>query len=156
MARLEVRVTIDRPVDLVFAVYTQGDTFPWSDMRSARWVRGKPWEPDSRMLIEPNGSHGVTIDQVLTRFDSGKRIDFISHFGGVTLVSQVNFHALSEEQTELHTQLEFVGTFSRIAGFALGPAIEKGARSFYRQLKAECERRPAELSAEQQYGEGRV
>jgi uncharacterized membrane protein len=148
MARLEVRVTIDRPVQFVFAVYTQGGNFPWSDVRSARWVRGKPWEPESRMLIEPNESYGVMIDQVLTRFDPGKRVDFISHFGGVTLVSQVNFRALSEDQTELHTQLEFVGTFSRIAGFALGPAIEKGARSFYRQLKAECERQPLDLSAQ--------
>ena len=148
MARLEVRVTIDRPVQFVFAVYTDPSPFRWSDMRSARWVRGKPWEVESRMRIVPRESHGVVIDQVLSRIDPGKRIDFISHFGGVTLVSQLNFRALSENQTEIESQLEFVGTFSRIAGFALGPAIENGARRVYGQLKAECERRPVDLSAE--------
>jgi hypothetical protein len=149
MARLEIRVTIDRPVPYVFAVYAQPDPFRWSDVRSARWVRGKPWELESRMHLEPNGSYGVAVDQVLTRFDPGKRIDFISHFGGVTLVSQLTFRALSEDQTELFAQLEFVGTFSRIAGFAVGPAIESGARRFYSQLKAECER-PPEIAPQQQ------
>jgi hypothetical protein len=142
MARLEVRVTIDRPVELVFAVYTQPDTWSWSDMRKVRWTRGQPWEVESRMRLEPSGSYGVAVDQVLTRCDSCKRVDFISHFGGVTLVSQLTFRPLSENQTELFAQLEFVGTFSRIAGFAVGPAIESGARRFYGQLKTECERRP--------------
>lgn len=114
-------------------------------MRSVRWVRGEPWEPESRMRIEPDGSYGVVMDQVLSRFDPGRRVDFISHFGGVTLVTQVYFRALSENQTLIESQLEFVGTFSRIAGFALGAAIENGAHRFYEQLKAECERRPVEL-----------
>jgi hypothetical protein len=149
MARLEVRVTIDRPVQHVFSVYTQPDTWRWSDMRSVRWVRGKPWEAESRMRIEPNGSYGVVLDQVLSRIDPGKRVDLIAHFGGVTLVTQVYFRPLLESQTEIESHLEFVGTFSRIAGFALGPAIENGARRFYGQLKAECERCP-EVSTEQQ------
>jgi hypothetical protein len=148
MARLEVRVTIDRPVQHVFAVYTQPDTWRWSDMRKVRWTRGKPWELESRMRLEPSGSYGVAVDQVLTRFVPGQQIDFISHFGGVTLVSQLTFRALSEDQTELLGRLEFVGTFSRIAGFAVGPAIENGARRFYGQLKLECERDPLDLSTE--------
>jgi len=36
--------------------------------------------------------------------------------------------------------LEFVGNFSRVAGFALGPAIDHGAQQFYDDLKRECER----------------
>ena len=148
MAHLEVRVTIDRPVQAVFAIYTQPDTWSWSDMRSVRWVRGKPWEAESRMRIEPNGSYGVVLDQVLSRIDPGKRVDLIAHFGGVTLVTHVYFRALSENQTAIESHLEFVGTFSRIAGFALGPAIESGANRFYQQLKAECERRPFDFSPE--------
>ncbi len=148
MARLEYRVTIDRSVQVVFAVYTQADLFGWSDMRRARWVRGQPWQAESRMRIEPSGSYGVVMDQVLSRIDPGKRVDLIAHFGGVTLITQVYFRAISENQTEIESHLEFVGTFSRIAGFALGPAIESGAHRFYQQLKAECERRPVELSSD--------
>jgi hypothetical protein len=149
MARLEYRVIIDRPVQLVFAVYTQPDTWSWSDMRSVRWVRGKPWDLESRLCLEIDSPYHTVVDQVLTRFDPGRRVDFISHFTGITLLSQVNFRALSEQQTEIESQLEFVGTFSRIIGVAVGTAIENGARRFYDRLKTECERRHFDLSQQQ-------
>jgi hypothetical protein len=76
-------------------------------------------------------------------------VDFISHFGGVTMVSQVVFSALDDDATEVRTHLEFVGSFSRMAGLALGPAIEYGARRFYEFLKQECEREsPAQNSTD--------
>jgi hypothetical protein len=128
MGRSEMRVTIHRPLKSVFETYTQVDTWEWSDLRSVEWTMRNPWEVESRMRIEPNNGFGVIIDQVLTHFESCQRVDFISHFGGVTMMSQLNFRALTEEATEIHAHLEFVGTFSRVAGFALGPAIEAGAR----------------------------
>ena len=140
MGRSEIRITIDRPLKHVFEVYAQPIPWQWSDIRSVRWTSGKPWEVESRLRIEPNDAYGVIVDQVLTHFEPYRRVEFISHFGGVTMMSQVNFRAVSDTVTEVDSQLEFVGTFSRIAGFALGPAIENGARSFYAQLKAECER----------------
>ncbi len=108
-------------------------------MRSVRWTSGKPWEVDSRMTLEPANAFGVLVDQVLTHFEPNRRVEFISHFGGITLLSQIHFRALSENQTEIRSELEFLGTFSRVAGFAVGPAIEKGAQTFYELLKRECE-----------------
>lgn len=140
MGRSDIRVTIQRPLKTVFDVYTQPDTFGWSDIRSVTWTRGNPWEVDSRLRIKPKESFGVVVDQVLTHFEPYRRVDFISHFGGVTLLSEVNFKPLSQDVTEVHSKLEFIGTFSRVAGFALGPAIESGARQFYEDLKQECER----------------
>jgi hypothetical protein len=92
------------------------------------------------LSIEPSNSFGVIVDQVVTRFEPYRRVDYISHFGGVTLLSEVVFQALSDNGTEVRSNLEFVGTFSRVAGLALGPAIEYGARRFYEFLKQECER----------------
>jgi hypothetical protein len=143
MGRAQIHCTIHRSLKDVFDIYTQSDTWSWSDIREVRWYGGRAWEVESRMHFKPNDSYGVTVDQVLTHFEPYRRIDFISHFGGVTMTSQLVFRALSDSVTELHGQLEFVGTFSRIAGFALGSAIESGARRFYEQLKRECERQVA-------------
>lgn len=145
MGRSEISVAINRPVKAVFDVYTQPDTWSWSDIRTLAWTQGKPWEVDSRMQFEPNQSYGATVDQVITHFEAYRRVDFISHFGGITLLTEVHFRAVSENETEIYTRLEFVGTFSRMAGLAVGSAIEKGARKFYEDLKKECEKRsPAE------------
>ena len=141
MGRSEIHVTINRPVKAVFDVYTQPDTWSWCDIRRIVWTRGEPWEVDSRMQFEPNQSYGATVDQVITHFDPYRRVDFISHFGGITLLTEVHFRGASETETEIYTRLEFVGTFSRMAGLAVGSAIEKGARKFYEDLKKECEKR---------------
>ena len=140
MGRTEIRLTIRCPLSEVFAIYTALDTWRWTNIRSVRWTRGKPWEVDSRLEIEPDDSFGIVVDQVLTHFEPNRRVDFISHFGGITMQSQVHFRALAENLTEIQAQLEFVGTFSRVAGFAVGPAIEQGAQRFYDDLKRECER----------------
>src|SRR5579864_1275085 len=139
MGRFESRITIDRPLRTVFDVYTQPDTFRWADVRGVTWVRGEPWELESRMHIKTNDAFGVTMDQVVTHFEPYRRIDFISHFAGITLLTQVHFRALSDYQTEIHGKLEFVGTFARMAGFAIGPALEQGTEKFYKDLKRACE-----------------
>ena len=140
MGRSEIRMTINRPLKSVFETYTQPDTFAWSDLRSVEWTVGQPWEVESRMRIEPENGFGVIIDQVLTHYEPYRRIDFISHFGGVTMMTQLTFRATGPGSTEIYSHLEFVGSFSRVAGFALGPAIENGARRFYGDLKRACER----------------
>ena len=140
MRSFEIRVAIDRPVAAVFAVYTQADTWRWcSYIRSVRWVRGRPWEVESRLHIEIDGPVG-TVDQALMHFEPNRRVDFISHFGGITLQTGVTFQALSENETEIQVQLEFVGVFSRIAGFAVETAIERSTRLFFEDLKQACER----------------
>jgi hypothetical protein len=139
MGRSEIRVSINRPLTHVFETYTQPDTFAWSDIRSVEWTRGQPWEVESRLRIEPDNAFGVIIDQVLTHFEPYRRVDFISHFGGVTMMSQLTFRGVSEDVTEIRCDIEFVGSFSRVAGFALGPAIDHGARKFYDDLKRACE-----------------
>ena len=143
VGRSEIRMTITRPLKSVFETYTQPDTFAWSDLRSVEWTLGQPWEVESRMRIEPENGFGVIIDQVVTHFEPYRRIDFISHFGGVTMMTQLRFRAVGPESTEIHSHLEFVGSFSRVAGFALGPAIENGARTFYADFKRACEMREA-------------
>lgn len=139
MGRWDIRFSINRPLKEVFEIYAQRDPWRWSDMRSVRWTSGEPWQVESRLRIEPNDSFGIIVDQVLTHFEPYRRVEFISHFGGITMTSQINFRALSDAVTEVYCQLEFIGTFSRIAGFAVGPAIEDGTRRFYEQLKRACE-----------------
>ena len=140
MGRSEIRVTIARPLKVVFDTYTQPETWRWSDVRNLVWTHGKPWAVESRMRFEPRNSYGAIVDQVLTHFEPDRRVDFISHFGGITLLSQIEFRALGESTTEIRSQLEFIGTFSRMASLAVGPAIESGARKFYEDLKIHCER----------------
>lgn len=139
MAHTEIRVTIDRPLSEVFSTYTRHDAFHWSDMRNVAWTKGKPWEVGSRLRIEIQDVVAVTVDQVLTDFKADSLVCFISHFGGVTMQSRVQFRALSDRVTEVHTDLEFVGTFSRMAGVPLRANIERGARRVYEALKRECE-----------------
>jgi hypothetical protein len=140
MGSLEVRVAIDRPLADVFPIYIQPDTWRWcSFIRNVRWERN-PWEEESRMLIEINDSIAGVVDQVLTRFEPNARVDFISHFGGITLITRVTFRSVSDRETEIIAQMEFVGTFSRIAGFAIDGAIERSTRQFFEDLKRECEK----------------
>ena len=139
MGRYEIRVTINAPLKTVFDVYTQPDTWSWSDIRRLTWTRGKPWEVNSRMEFEPKEAFGATVDQVIMHFEPYRRVDFISHFGGVTLLSQIHFESLLEDVTEISSKLEFIGTFSRVAGMAIGTTIENGTRKFYELLKRACE-----------------
>jgi hypothetical protein len=146
MGRSEIRTSINRNLKHVFETYAQPDPWRWSDIRSVRWTHGEPWEVESRLSIEPANSFGVIVDQVITHFEPYRGVDFISHFGGVTMISQIVFRALDDEVTEVRSNLEFVGSFSRAAGLALAPAIEHGARRFYEFLKQECEREsPSEI-----------
>ena len=139
MPSAEIRVTVNRPLATVFAVYTQSDTWRWcSYIRNVRWVRGRPWEEESRLQIELDGAVG-TVDQVLMHFEPNRRADFLSHFGGVTLETSVNFHSVSDHETEINIRLEFVGVFSRIAGFAIDAAIDRSTRLFFEDLKRACE-----------------
>jgi len=140
MQRLEIGVTINCPLPEVFAIYTQADLWSWSDLRSARWTQGHPWELESRARIEPANAYGIVVDQVLIAFERNRLVGFISHFGGVTMQSQTRFRPLSEALTEVTHKSEFVGNFSRVAAFPLKSAIEFGARRFLDDLKRECER----------------
>jgi len=139
MEVLEIEVNIDCPLSEVFAIYTQADLFRWSDLRSARWTQGQPWEVGSRARIEPTNAYGVVIDQVLIAYEVNRLVGFISHFGGITMQTETQFRQLSEALTELRHKSEFVGTFSRIASFPLRTAIEFGTRRFLDDLKRECE-----------------
>lgn len=142
MGSVQVSVTIRRPLDAVFAVYTDETTwYWWSLARRVEWTSGKPWNFDSRMRIETVNPANGPIDQVLTRFEPMTQVGFISHFAGVTLQSRHTFRAVSERETEIRSQVEFVGVFSRIAGFAVGPAVERHSREFFADLKRECEAR---------------
>lgn len=141
MGLLQFRVIIDRPLAAVFAVYVQPDTWRWcSYIRSTRWDRSEPWKEESRLLIELDDPFPGVVDQVVTRFEPNSRAEFISHFSGVTMMTRVSFRAASESQTEISLSMEFVGTFSRVAGFAIEPAIEKNTRRFFDDLRRECER----------------
>lgn len=139
MERSEISVTIHRPLLEVFAIYTQADLWSWTDFRSARWTHGQPWELGSRLRVEPTDAYGIVVDQVLTHFEVNHLVGFISHFGGITMQSHTRFRPLSEVLTEVVSQSEFVGTFSRIASFPLRSAIEFGARRFLDDLERECE-----------------
>jgi ribosome-associated toxin RatA of RatAB toxin-antitoxin module len=75
-------------------------------------------------------------------FEPNRRVEFLSHGGGITLQTRVTFQALTENKTEIKLQLEFVGVFSRIAGFAVEPTIERRSRQFFENLKQACEREP--------------
>ena len=146
MGRFQILVTVDRPLAAVFAVYTDTDKWRWcSYILDARWVRGEPWVEESRIRIHTDGAIGSTVDQVLTAYEPNRRVDYISHFSGITLETRVTFRPLSDQQTEIRGEMEFVGTLSRIVGFAIEPAIERSTLQFFEDLKRECERgEPAE------------
>jgi len=93
------------------------------------------------MQIRIDGPGG-TVDQVLMHFEPNRRAEFLSHFGGITLQTRVSFQPLSEHETEISVQMEFVGVFSRIAGFAIDTAIERSTRLFFEDLKRACEQPP--------------
>lgn len=155
MGRSDIRVTINRPLKFVFDTYTQPDTWAWSDIKTFAWTEGRPWEVESRMRFEPKQSYGAVVDQVITHFEPYRRVDYISHFGGITLLSQIEFKEMAESVTEIRTQLEFVGTFSRMAGLAVGSLIEQGARLFYVDLKNYCEADDKKLSTAEDAEKGR-
>ena len=139
MGHSEIRVIIARPVAEVFATYAQPDPWRWTGLSKVRWTEGRPWEVGSRLHFEPDDAHGVVCDQVLTQFKPNSHVSFISHFGGITMQSHVRFRTVSENVTEILSHSEFMGTFSRIAGYPLRAAIGNGAKQFYEDLKRECE-----------------
>jgi uncharacterized membrane protein len=154
MRSFEIRVAINRPVAAVFVVYTQADTFRWcSYIRTVRWVRGKPWEEESRLRIETDDTFGGRVDQVLMHFEPNRRVEFLSHFAGITLQTRVNFQALSERETEIRVQAEFVGVFSQLAGLAIEAAIQRRSRQFFDDLKRACERTPLPEAASGETGD---
>lgn len=140
MARSEIRITVDRSLPEVFDTYTQFDTWGRSCVGSVRWTQGTPWEVGSRLQIEPEHSYGIVVDQVLTDFEPYRLVAFISHFAGVTLQTEAHFRALTDHQTEIVVEVEFVGTLSRIVQLPLRPAIERGTQQVFDALKRECER----------------
>ena len=140
MARFEIRVTINRPLSEVFDIYTQPDAFRWTNLRSIRWASGRPWKVGSRLRIELDDAYGTPVDQLLTDFEPDAFVAFISHFGGITMQSQVHFRAISRTQTEIEAHMEFIDRFSRISSLPLGSSIEQATRQFYDDLKRECER----------------
>ena len=99
------------------------------------------------MRIETDSTFGGTVGQVLMHLEPNRRAEFLSHSGGITLQTRVTFQALSENETEIKLQMEFVGVFSRIAGFAVEATIERRSRQFFEDLKQACERTPATLAA---------
>jgi hypothetical protein len=94
------------------------------------------------LRIEPDDKVGGSVEQVLMHFEPNRRAEFLSHFAGITLQTRVTFQAVSGSVTEFKVQAEFVGVFSRIAGFAVETAIERSTRQFFEDLKQACEREP--------------
>jgi hypothetical protein len=141
MGLLQFRIMIDRPLAAVFAVYAQPATFRWcSYIRGTRWDNSEPWKVESRLLIELGDPLPGVVDQVVTCFEANSRVDFISHFSGITMMTRVSFRAVSDDQTEISVSLEFVGTLSRVVGFAIEPAIEENTRRFFDDLRRACEK----------------
>ena len=141
MGYFEIRVTIDRPLADVFAVYTDTRNWQWSSVfREVSWVKGTPWVEESRMRLITAGPITSTVDQVLTHFEPSREVAYISHFAGITLETRVSFRPSGDRATDIHGRMEFVGTLSRMAGYAVGPAMERSTRQFFDDLKAECER----------------
>ncbi len=147
MDHSEIRVVIARPLAEVFATYTLPEPWGWTTLSNIHWTEGQPWELGSRLHVEPDAAYGVVCDQVLTQFKPNSQVGFISHFGGLTMQSEVSFRALSDGSTEVHCRLAFIGTFSRIAGFPFKSAIESGAKQFYEEFKRVCERTGASQSS---------
>ena len=140
MHSVEIRVVANCPVETVFATYTQPEAFGWcSYIRKATWARGKPWEVNSRLLIQAENPSGGKIDQVLMHFEPERRVDFISHYAGITLQSRIMFLAMSDRQSEIHAHLEFVGVFSRMAGLAMEKLVERKTRQLLEELARTAE-----------------
>lgn len=140
MDSFEIRVTINRPLLTVFSLYTNTENWKWCPyILDAQWVRGRPWEEESRMRLTINGSVGNTVDQVLTHFEANQEVAYLSHFSGITMETRLSFRSLSENETEIYGRMEFLGVLSRVVSFAIKPTIERSTKQFFEDLKRGCE-----------------
>ena len=140
MGSFAFQVVVECPLAIVFAFYA--DTERWRNRNlfgDIRWVQGKPWEEGSRLRIETLVPIRSVIDQVVLQFVPQQRVVYISHVFGVTCETSVGFVSSSDRQTVISISMELVGTTSRILGFALEPAIAKATKSFFDELRRECE-----------------
>lgn len=158
MGFFEFRVPARCPLASVFATYTDTDAWVRStEITKVEWV-GTPWREGSRIRIKEYGNIRDTIDQVLLHFEPPRSVAYLSHFFGMTLETRLTFQAISDQETEIQVRGEFVGTASKVFGFALGPAIERATRVTMEGLSRECERvaaaqaRPAACSRAQRQG----
>jgi len=140
MGFFEFRIPAKCPLATVFATYTDTDAWVRStEISRIEWV-GNPWQVGSRMRIKEYGNIRDTIDQVLLHFEPPRSVAYLSHFFGMTLETRLTFQAISDQETEIQVRGEFVGTASKVFGFALGPAIERATRVTMEGLRNECER----------------
>jgi hypothetical protein len=136
----EVRVAVHCPLATAFAFYTHTENwkrFPF--IRNAEWVLGRPWEEGSRMRLTLDATVADTVDQVLTHFEPERAIAYLSHFSGFTMETRLSFRSVSEQVTDIHGRMEFLGVLSRVVGFAVEPVIERSTRQFFEDVKRECE-----------------
>jgi uncharacterized protein YndB with AHSA1/START domain len=86
MGSFQVRVGIRRPLETVFAVYSDPDHWHWcSFFQNTRWVQGKPWEVESRIRLEADNGSSGSVEHVITLVERNSRLHFITHFAGITL-----------------------------------------------------------------------
>jgi hypothetical protein len=140
MQSFEFQVTLNCPLETVFAIYCDIDR--WRNRNvfgDIRWVKGKPWEEGSRLRIETRVPIRANVDQVVQRFEANRSVAYISHVLGVTCETYVTFTPVSPDETAINVSMQLVGAVSRALGFALEPAIEKATKGFFSDLRRECE-----------------
>jgi hypothetical protein len=139
MQSFDFQVVIRAPIEKVFSVYTDNDR--WQNRNifgEIRWVQGEPWTAGSRMRIEVVRPIRAVVDQVLTQFESNRRVAYISHVYGITCQTQVSF-VPGPAGTAVNVSMQLVGVLSKALGFAVEPAIEKSTRNFFDELRRVCE-----------------
>src|SRR5579863_9242236 len=140
MQSFEFEVVLNCPLALVFPIYT--DIERWCNRNvfgEIRWVKGRPWEEGSRLRIETRVPIRSTVDQVVQHFSPNDSVSYLSHVFGITCEARVTFREVSDQQTAIHVAMQLVGTLSQALGFAIEPAIENATKSFFQDLRRECE-----------------
>lgn len=140
MQSFDFQLVVQCPLPVVFAIYQ--DVHRWryrSIFGDIQWVRGEPWQEGSRLLVEVHVPVRGTVDQVVQRFKQNESVTYLSHVFGITCETHVHFKAASVSQTEIRVAMQMVGIVSRSLGFAIEPMMAKTTRSFFEDLRRECE-----------------
>jgi len=140
MQSFEFEVVVHCPLELAFAIYS--DVERWrnrSVFGDIRWVKGQPWEEGSRLSVQTRTPFPTTVDQVVQHYSSNESVSYLSHVLGITVETRVTFIRGGAADHTIHVRMQIVGKVSRALGFAIEPVILKTTKTFFEDLRQECE-----------------
>lgn len=140
MQSFEFEVAVRASLELTFSIYV--DIERWrnrSVFGDIRWVKGAPWQEGSRLHVETRKPLPSSVDQVVQGFLANSMVRYLSHVMGMTTETEVTFVRASPGETQIRVRMQLLGKVSRAFGFAIEPVILNTTKTFFQDLRRECE-----------------